>query len=100
MNSLIESNLVEIRALMTRYGVVRAHLFGSAADDTMTEKSDVDFLVSFHPELDYTEYGNNYFELIYALQDLLNKDVDLIAEETLKNPFLIRSIDKQKILIL
>lgn len=85
---------------MTRYGVIRAHLFGSAADDTMTDSSDVDFLVSFHPDLNYTEYGNNYFELIYALQDLLNKSVDLVAEETLTNPYLIRSINKQKVSVL
>lgn len=41
MNSLIESKLSEIETLMTRYGVIRAHLFGSAADDTMTDSSDV-----------------------------------------------------------
>lgn len=79
---------------MTRYGVIRAYLFGSAANGTMTDESDIDFMVSFKPELSYTDYGNNYFQLIYALQNLLKKDVDLVAEETITNPYLLESINK------
>jgi predicted nucleotidyltransferase len=100
MNSLVKSNLAQIKALMIQYGVVRAHLFGSAATGNMTESSDIDFLVSFNPDLSYTDYGNNYFELIYSLQNLLKKDVDLIAEETITNPYLLQSINKQKIAVL
>ena len=85
---------------MRSYGVIRAHLFGSAAVDKMTEQSDVDFVVSFNPELNYTDYGNNYFQLIYALQNLLKKDVDIIAEETITNPYLLQTINSQKITVL
>ena len=52
---------------MSQYGVIRAYLFGSAAVGTMTEDSDVDFMVRFRSDLNYTEYGDNYFQLIYAL---------------------------------
>jgi predicted nucleotidyltransferase len=38
--------------------------------------------------------------LMYALQDLLNKNVDLVAEETITNPYLLQSINKDKISIL
>lgn len=85
---------------MAKYGVIRAYLFGSATTGTMTDSSDIDFLVSFDPDLSYTDYGNNYFQLIYALQNLLKKDVELVAEETITNPFLLKSINKQKIAIL
>lgn len=100
MNSLIRSNLPEIKKLMRSYGVVRAYLFGSAAIDKMTEHSDVDFMVSFNPELNYTDYGNNYFQLIYALQNLLKTDVDIVAEETITNPYLLQTINSQKIAVL
>lgn len=100
MNSLVKSNLSQIKALMIRYGVIRAHLLSSAATGTMTDESDIDFMVSFKPELSYTDYGNNYFQLIYALQNLLKKDVDLVAEETITNPYLLESINKQKIVVL
>ncbi len=100
MNSLIESNLSEIKELMQSYGVIRAYLFGSAANGNMTTDSDVDFLVRFNPDLNYTDYGNNYFQLIYALQKLLKKDVDIVAEETITNPYLLKKINSQKIAVL
>jgi len=100
MNSIIKSNLSEIKDLMRSYGVVSAYLFGSAAIDNMTGNSDVDFMVSFNPELNYTDYGNNYFQLIYALQKLLNRDVDIVAEETITNPYLLQTINSQKIAVL
>ena len=100
MNSVVEANLSEIRDVMRSYGVIRAYLFGSAAVGNMSEDSDVDFLVSFNPKLSYTEYGNNYFQLIYALQGLLKKEVDIIAEETITNPYLLQNINSQKIPVL
>ena len=100
MNSIIKANLSEIKDLMRSYGVIRAYLFGSAAIGNMTENSDVDFVVSFNPELSYTEYGNNYFQLVYALQKLLKKDIDIIAEETITNPYLLQSINSKKIAVL
>ena len=66
----------------------------------MTEQSDIDFTVSFYPDLSYTDYGDNYFQLIYALQNLLKKHVDLVAEETINNPYLHQSINEQKIAVL
>lgn len=100
MNSLVQSNLSEIKDVMRTYGVIRAYLFGSAAVGNMSDDSDVDFMVSFNPDLSYTEYGNNYFQLIYALQTLLKKDVDIVAEETITNPYLLQSINSQKIAVL
>jgi predicted nucleotidyltransferase len=100
MNSLVESKLSEIKDVMRTYGVIRAYLFGSAALGNISDDSDVDFMVSFNPDLSYTEYGNNYFQLIYALQKLLEKDVDIVAEETITNPYLLQSINSQKIAVL
>lgn len=85
---------------MRRYGVIRAYVFGSAATGNIATDSDVDFLVSFNPDLNYTDYGNNYFKLIYALQKLLKKNVDIVAEETISNPYLLQTINSQKIAVL
>ena len=100
MNNLVKSNLSQIKALMTKHGVIRAYLFGSAAVGTMTDDSDIDFVVKFKPDFNYTEYGDNYFQLIYALERLLKKNVDLVAEETITNPYLLQSINEQKIAVL
>lgn len=100
MVSIVKSNLLEIKDAMRSYGVIRAYLFGSAAVGNMAEDSDVDFMVSFNPELSYSAYGENYFQLIYALQKILNKNVDIVAEETITNPYLLQKINSQKIAVL
>ncbi len=50
--------------------------------------------------MDYVTYSDNYFGLIDSLEFLLKKDVDLIAEKTLKNPYLFEKINRRKIQLL
>jgi uncharacterized protein len=85
---------------MQYYGVNRAFAFGSAVKGPMREDSDVDFIISFPESMDYESYANNYFALAHALEDLLKKNVDLVTEKTLKNPFLLESINSRKVQVL
>lgn len=75
--------------------VKKAYLFGSAARDEATAESDIDILV----ELDHTKpIGMQFFIYQSDLEELLQKRVDLVANEGLSRhvkPF----IDKDKILI-
>src|SRR6267378_2969492 len=100
MTTDIQKHLPQIRNLFQQHFVQQAFLFGSAAKGNMQADSDVDFLVCFEPGLDYETYANNYFNLLHALQKLLNKNVDLVAEETLSNPYLIQDINAHKFAIL
>ncbi len=85
---------------MQQYGVIKAYAFGSAVKGTMTENSDVDFIISFPEDMHFVTYADNYFALGNALENLLKKEVDLVAEETLQNPYLIQSIDSHKMQLL
>lgn len=100
MESLISENLSAIKLLFKQHDVKEAYLFGSAAKNELTQDSDIDFLINFYNQTDFERYGNNYFNLMYALEDLLKRKVDLLAEETLSNPFLIESINRSKIQLL
>ena len=100
MEPIISDNLTEIKNLFKKYDVKDAYLFGSAAKNNLQEDSDIDFLINFSNKKNFENYGNNYFNLLYALQDLLKRDVDLTAEETLSNPYLIESINQNKIKLL
>jgi len=100
MDRIIEQHLPAIKKIFINHGAERAYLFGSAAKGTTNELSDVDFLFKFPSDMDYVSYTNNYFEMQDALQALLKKKVDLVAEETLSNPYLIQQIDSQKIQLL
>ena len=100
MEKIVEQNLQEIKTLFKKHGAVKAFLFGSAATGKANGKSDIDFLFSFSAEMDYETYANNYFSLATSLEKLLHKQVDLVAEKTLQNPYLIESINESKIQII
>ena len=100
MQHILKTNLSQIQQIMQAHGVVAAFAFGSVLNDNMRADSDIDFVVKFNAKMGYQEYGNNYFQLMYALQDLLKRDVDLVAEETITNPYLLQSINNNKLQVL
>ena len=96
--TFISSYQTEIAKLCSQHQVEKMYVFGSAATDKLKNDSDIDLLVKFRP-FDLSQYFLNYMTLKDKLKQLLNRDIDLLEEQTLKNPFLIRSIDKNKELI-
>lgn len=72
--------------------VLKAWLFGSYADGTATEDSDVDILV----ELDHSQpIGLEFVGMWLALEKLLAKEVDLLETGNI-SPFIQPYIEKQK----
>lgn len=100
MLNAVKNNLPRIRELFRKYHAERVYLFGSAATDDYSAESDVDFLFSFPEEMDYKDYAENYFNLLHELRNILNREVDLVAEKTVKNPYLRQRIDQHKIQLL
>lgn len=88
----------QIAVLCKKYNVEQLHIFGSAVKNTMTEDSDVDILVKFKP-FNLSNYFQNYMEFKNSLQNLFKRNVDLVEEQTLSNPYLIKSINQNKELI-
>jgi predicted nucleotidyltransferase len=95
---LINQNKEIIETLCKTHNVEKLYLFGSATTSSFNEKSDIDFLVKFKP-FDLKLYFLNYIDLKYKLKKLLHRDIDLVEEQTLKNPYLIRSIEENRELI-
>jgi predicted nucleotidyltransferase len=48
---------------------------------------------------DPIEYTDNYFDLKFELERILNRSIDLLENKAIKNPFLRENIDKSKVLI-
>lgn len=97
MQKTIENKIPQIITLFKKYKVKEAYIFGSATNESFNKNSDVDFLYAFEDNLDYETYANNYIILINELENILKRQVDLVAKKTLKNPYLIKSIDESKI---
>ena len=82
-------------ALCQRFHVRQLDLFGSAADGRFDPaRSDLDFLVSFE-ELPDSAYADAYFGLREGLAGLFGREVDLLTESALENPYLRRQVEAQ-----
>lgn len=71
MERLIEQKLPEIKRIFEKYHSKTAFLFGSATKNSLTNKSDIDFLFSFDKDLDYEIYAENYYALLHDLEQLV-----------------------------
>lgn len=96
--NLLAKKRTAIKELCEKFHVERLYLFGSAAKGTLKEGSDVDFLVKFK-SFDLYFYFDNYTDLHSQLQELFQRKVDLVEEQSLRNPVLIKSINENKKLI-
>ena len=96
--NIIERNIDRIRRLCNKYKVAKLHLFGSALTERFNDESDIDFIVTFK-NVELIEYADNYFDFKFSLEDLLQRQIDLLEEKSIRNPFLKKSINSSKKLI-
>ena len=100
MHPSIQQKLPELQRILKEHKVTRAYLFGSAIKAEFQPDSDVDVLVNFEEHLDPVTYSDNYFDLLFSLQQLFNRDIDLVNEKSLNNPYLIKSIRRSREIVL
>lgn len=86
----------KLKAIFKKHKIVSAYVFGSVLTDKFSEKSDVDFLVNIEQGLDPVEAGGHLWNIYYDLKDLLNREVDVLTERSLKNPYFIKEINQTK----
>ena len=95
MVPFIQNNIEFIQRILQKHNVKRAFVFGSVCTDNFNENSDVDMIVVFKKRY-FDNYVENYFSLESELSKLLHRKIDLVAEETIQNPYFIQSINKTK----
>lgn len=79
-----------------RFHVRRLDLFGSALTERFDpRRSDLDFVVAFE-DLPAGRYADAYFGLREGLAELFGRDVDLLTETSLENPYLLRQVEAQR----
>ncbi len=94
----IDDYLNSLRSLCQQNKVKSLYVFGSVLTDRFNDNSDIDLIVDID-SVDPFEYAENYFNLKFALQDLLKRQIDLLENKTIKNPYIRRNIDNSKHLI-
>lgn len=96
---IINDNIHKLFALCCKYKVRKLYAFGSILTPRFNEQSDVDILVDFNSEIDHNNYADNYFDFYEALKALFERDVDLVDETSVKNPYFKEELEETKYLI-
>jgi predicted nucleotidyltransferase len=76
---IIQDRKEQILALAAKYGASNVRIFGSVANGTADEKSDIDFLVDMEKDRSLFDLGG----LLMDLQGLFNRKVDVVTENGL-----------------
>ena len=95
MVKLVDQHQSELAALCRQYDVKRLELFGSAlvrVDEA--DVHDLDFLVEFS---DWKTEGaaDRFFGLMFGLEELFDKPVDLVHVSAIKNPYFRDNVMRQ-----
>ena len=98
MIKIIEDNIDVLRELCQTYDVKTMYVFGSVCTDDFKDDSDIDILISFK-DISIEKYTDNYFELHYRLEELFNRKIELLTENSLSNPYFIESVEETKQLL-
>lgn len=93
MIALVQDRLAELETACERYAVRRLALFGSAVSGTFVpETSDLDFIVEFAP-LPSIRRAQCYFGLLFELEQLFGRSVDLIDVAAIRNPYFEQAVN-------
>jgi len=84
--------------LCRQYNVKTLYAFGSVLTKQFGSSSDVDLVVAFN-DIPVEDYADNYFDFKFSLQDIFNRPVDLLEEQSIKNPYFRQKIDNNKKII-
>jgi predicted nucleotidyltransferase len=97
MTNLIEQNRESLVALCQKYDVARLDIFGSAVRaDFDLARSDLDFGVEFN-NFTVDNAADRYFDLLFDLEKLFNRKIDLVSDSAIRNPFFRKAVDGERI---
>ena len=97
--TVITNNLPQIKNICKEHYVKELYVFGSASCNEMKEDSDVDFLYTMQESVPEMTYADNFFDMLWSLEALLGKKVDMVPEKYLRNRIFIEEVNNTKQLL-
>ncbi len=98
MHSYVRSRCEQLADVCRRLGVRRLEVFGSAATEGFDPlRSDVDLLVQFDDTP--ADPLDEYFGLKTQLEEVLSRPVDLLISGSVRNPYVLASIEASRKLV-
>ncbi len=81
----LEFDQNEIERIAHLYHIKELALFGSAVRDDFNKDSDVDLLVVFEDDADFSYF--DIMEIKQEFEKLFHRRVDIVEKEAIKNPY-------------
>ncbi|MBC7588125.1 MAG: nucleotidyltransferase domain-containing protein [Chitinophagaceae bacterium] len=99
MAPVVENNIEKIIEACKLMQVKSLHVFGSAArGNDFSSESDIDFLYSMEIDEQGLTKGNfDYFDLLWKLEEITGRKVDLVADKKIRNKYFAESIASDKV---
>ena len=99
LHPIIKNNIEKLAELCKRFRVRRLYAFGSVVNGRFNEStSDIDFMVELE-KMSPIEKGETLMNFLIELENLFQKDVDLLSDKPIKNPFFKKQVEETKQLI-
>jgi predicted nucleotidyltransferase len=95
MVTFIDQHQARIDRVCHLFGVKRLEVFGSVVRSDFSAMSDVDFLVEF--DRSTPDAFNQYFGLKEELERIVQRPVDLVVEDAIRNPIFRAEVQQTKI---
>ena len=95
MNVNVQQKKQSILPILRRYGVSKAALFGSVVSSRMLPESDIDILVQIDKDISLLDLVGMKLEL----EEVLNRNVDLVEYDTIKPLLRERVLQQQEIIL-
>ncbi len=99
---LIELNIDKIIALCQKYRVAKLWVFGSILTPRFNDSSDVDFSVDFDSDAikqEGRDWADTFFDFMHELEAVIGRKVDLVCDDSVKNPYFRKQLNSTKKLI-
>lgn len=96
--NILSRHIDQINRLCELNKVSSLFAFGSITTDKFRPDSDIDLVVVIDDN-DPISYSDKYFNLKFQLEEILNRQIDLLEQKAIRNKFLKNEIDRTKVLI-
>ncbi|MCH5688008.1 nucleotidyltransferase domain-containing protein [Niabella sp. W65] len=97
MIPVVRENINALQEVCRNLAVGQLYLFGSAARESdFNDSSDIDFLFRFESDAEHlkTDKKPDYLDLLFQLENVLKRKVDLVWIDGITNPYFIQSVKR------
>jgi uncharacterized protein len=97
--NLVFQNIERIQRICHEHLVDQLFIFGSINTELFNDRSDIDILIQFSAQINPAQYFDNFMDFKEKMEVLLNREVDIVENQAIKNPIFRKIVDRDKILI-